>query len=51
VSRLLLCGDILEIEGFAGAKRFIAFSSPFSAELIYAGFATMEVAKWTFKKN
>ena len=38
-------------EALFKAKKFIAFSSPFASESLYAGFATQEVAGWTFKKN
>jgi hypothetical protein len=38
-------------DGLCEGKIFIAFSSPFCAELIYAGLATMEVAGWIFKRN
>jgi hypothetical protein len=36
--------------GWEGGK-FIAFSSPFCRELMYAGIAPEEVAAWTFRRN
>jgi hypothetical protein len=41
-----------ELRGWVlGEKEIIALSSLFVRVLMYAGFATWEVAEWIFKKN
>jgi hypothetical protein len=43
--------DRAALQALEMSLKFIAFCSPFVRDLDYAGFATQEVAKWTFNRN
>jgi hypothetical protein len=50
----VVCLDAFPVEGEIRAVQtpsFYRFLFAFLAKLLYAGFATQEVAEWTFKKN